>query len=316
MTNEERDIITRFISRVGGASQPGGFGGAATPAPLPPVDREADELIGQLMTQYPEARYRITQMAFVQEAALAEARNRMQQMQAEIEHLRQQCQTAAQGQPSQGQPSPGQPSQGQPSQPQHRGLFGGLFGGGGGAAQGGGPAPVPPQPQQQYAPPPQAGAPQYQPGMFQRSGSGFLGSALTTAAGVAGGLVAGNALMDLFSGNRGGFGGGGGFGGAGVPGSETINNYYGDQGAGGGPGGDPWGAGGAPPVDPGAAVGGADPWGAGGTAPDAGQTDPGQADPGWGNAGTSGTSGTGGAGGTTGGGGGSSTTGGGGGGNI
>ena len=35
--------------------------------------------------------------------------------------------------------------------------------------------------------------------MFQRSGSGFLGSALTTAAGVAGGLVAGNALMNMFS---------------------------------------------------------------------------------------------------------------------
>jgi len=35
--------------------------------------------------------------------------------------------------------------------------------------------------------------------MLQRGGSGFLGSALTTAAGVAGGLVVGNALMDLFS---------------------------------------------------------------------------------------------------------------------
>ena len=36
--------------------------------------------------------------------------------------------------------------------------------------------------------------------MFQRSGSGFLGSALTTAAGVAGGLVVGNALMNAFGG--------------------------------------------------------------------------------------------------------------------
>ena len=53
--------------------------------------------------------------------------------------------------------------------------------------------------------------------MFQRQGSGFLGSALTTAAGVAGGVVAGNALMNLFSGHEGGgggmFGTGGGFGG-------------------------------------------------------------------------------------------------------
>jgi hypothetical protein len=51
--------------------------------------------------------------------------------------------------------------------------------------------------------------------MFQqRGGSGFLGSALTTAAGVAGGMVAGNALMSLFSGRGNEFGGGGGFGGA------------------------------------------------------------------------------------------------------
>jgi hypothetical protein len=46
--------------------------------------------------------------------------------------------------------------------------------------------------------------------MFQqRGGSGFLGSALTTAAGVAGGVVAGNALMSLFSGRGNEFGGGG-----------------------------------------------------------------------------------------------------------
>ena len=42
--------------------------------------------------------------------------------------------------------------------------------------------------------------------MFQPRGSGFLGSALTTAAGVAGGMVAGNALMNLFSGGHAGMG--------------------------------------------------------------------------------------------------------------
>ncbi len=66
--------------------------------------------------------------------------------------------------------------------------------------------------------------------MFQRGGgSGFLGSALTTAAGVAGGVVAGNALMGLFSGHGGGFGGGG-FGGGGMPSETTVINNYGDQG--------------------------------------------------------------------------------------
>jgi hypothetical protein len=38
--------------------------------------------------------------------------------------------------------------------------------------------------------------------MFQRGGSGFLGSALTTAAGVAGGLVVGNMLTNIFTGGQ------------------------------------------------------------------------------------------------------------------
>jgi len=201
MTNEERDIITNFLARVGGgapAGAPAGagpWGGASVPATtqpaLPPVDRDADALIGDLLTRYPEARYRLTQLAFVQEHALAEAHNRLQQMEAEVQQARQ-----AAAQPQQG-----------------GGFFSGLFGGG--------QRPAPPQqgpawnqaaPPPQYAPQPQY-APGVQPGMFQRSGSGFLGSALTTAAGVAGGLVVGNALMGLlephpsYGGGFGGFGG-------------------------------------------------------------------------------------------------------------
>ena len=81
MTNEERDIITQFIARVGGAqaarpSFSGSVPATATP-PLPPVDPEADRFIADLFSRYPEARYRITQLAFVQEHALAEAQNRL-----------------------------------------------------------------------------------------------------------------------------------------------------------------------------------------------------------------------------------------------
>jgi hypothetical protein len=103
-----------------------------------------------------------------------------------------------------------------------------LFGGGRQPQQGGapsGPGPGGPwgqqaPPQQGYyqpnagyppnaGPPPPQYPPNYQQGMFQRQGgSGFLGSALTTAAGVAGGVVAGNALMSLFSPHS-SFGGGG-----------------------------------------------------------------------------------------------------------
>ncbi len=168
MTNEERDIITRFIARIAGA-EGGGFAGsvAATAPALPPIDPEADALIADLFTRYPAARYRITQTAFVQEHALAEAQNRIQQLQAELEQTRASAQAA-------------------PSRPS--GFFGGIFGGGAQQAS--------PGPQPAYQPPPQY-PPNYQPGLFQRQGSGFLGSALTTAAGVAGGMVIGNALMDL-----------------------------------------------------------------------------------------------------------------------
>jgi hypothetical protein len=213
MTNEERDLIAKFIERVaGGSPQPqSGFTGSvpATAPALPPIDREADAHLADLFQRFPEARYRISQLAFVQEQALNQAANRINSLEAELNRARQ----SQQEQPA--QPSPwGTPmAQSAPPQPQQpRGFFGSLFGGGG------------QQQQPQYAPPPQAyqqpqyqqpqyQQPQYQqPGMLGRSGSGFFGSALTTAAGVAGGMVAGNALMNLFEGHHGYEGGYGGFG--------------------------------------------------------------------------------------------------------
>jgi hypothetical protein len=181
MTDEERRIISGYVERVSGAAQPAPaaaspWGGsvpqtqAAPRQPLPPVDAEADRLIGDLFARYPEARYRITQTAFVQEAALVEAQNRIRRLEWEVENAQREGQAAA-------------------AQP--RGVFGGMFGGNRGPQ----PAPMPPPPQPQYPPGynPQA----LQPG---RSGPGFLGTALMTAAGVAGGLVVGNALMGMFSG--------------------------------------------------------------------------------------------------------------------
>ena len=244
MTNEERELITRFVQRVsGGAQGSAGFGASvpATRPSLPPVDPEADRFINQQFDQYPEARYRITQMAVVQEAALAEAQNRIRRLEWEVG----QAQAAAQQAPRGG-----------------GGLFGGLFGGGQRSApppQQGQPFGQPGYGQPGYgqpnygpqgAPPPPQYPPNYQPGMFQRQGSGFLGSALTTAAGVAGGVVVGDALMNMFSGHEGGMGGlGGGFGGGG---GETIveNNYGGAAGA------DPFAGGGADTSS--------DPWSSGG----------------------------------------------------
>jgi hypothetical protein len=204
MTNEERDIITQFIARTSGGSpgspNQGAFAGSvpATVQPaLPPLDREADALIADLFQRYPEARYRITQLAFVQEHALVEAQNRIKRLEWDV----QQAQAAAQQAQQAAQQSA--PRQG-------GGIFGGLFGGGNRnpAPPPGGPGPWGrggPQPYYpQSAPPPPQYPPNYQSGMFQqRGGSGFLGSALTTATGVAGGMLAANALTSLFSGGRG-----------------------------------------------------------------------------------------------------------------
>ena len=75
MTNEERDLITQFVGRVAGPPAAGAGFASSVPqtgaSPLPPVDPQADALLADLFTRYPEARYRITQFAFVQEHAVA-----------------------------------------------------------------------------------------------------------------------------------------------------------------------------------------------------------------------------------------------------
>jgi uncharacterized protein len=232
MTDEERRIITEFVQRVAGASAPAAasspWGGTAagrgsvpsSQPPLPPVDREADALIADLFNRYPEARYRLTQTAFVQEHALVQAQNRIQELEWELENAQR---------------------QGQAAQQSRGGLFGGMFGGGGAR-----PAPMPPRPQP-LAPPGGVNPAMMQPG---RSGPGFLATAATTAAGVAGGLVLGNMLMGAFSGGGAAHAaglGGGAFGQEAVPtsspwtdpGTAAADQGWGSTGAGGQ---DAWGA--------------------------------------------------------------------------
>jgi len=136
MNDQERQLITDFVRRVAGADRSSGgpspWAGQqqqAAPArpPLPPVDRDADGLILELFNKHPEARYRVTQTAFVQEHALAEAQNRIQQLEYELERTRREAQAA---------PSGG------------GGFLGGLFGGGRPAPQ----QPMPPPPQPVHAP--------------------------------------------------------------------------------------------------------------------------------------------------------------------
>jgi hypothetical protein len=231
MTDDERRIISEFVQRVSGAnagaapasSGPwGGMGRSSVPQshpagqpPLPPVDREADALIAELFSRYPEARYRLTQTAFVQEHALVQAQNRIQELEWELENAQRQ----GQAQQSRG------------------GLFGGMFGGG---AQR--PAAMPPRPQP-IAPPGGLNA------MQAGQGGGFLRTAAMTAAGVAGGLILGNMLMGAFSGGgaQAAEAGAGGFGQEAVPASASPWSDPGaaaaDQGWGNtGGGNDAWGA--------------------------------------------------------------------------
>lgn len=256
MTNEERDLIARFIARIGGAPQAavptGGFlsGGSVpqTQPAMPPIDREADAFIGEEFQKYPEARYRITQTALVTEAALAETQNRIKRLEWELEQTKAAAQQAVQQASQQG------------GQQRSGGFFSGLFGGGQQQprpgfpqqgpqpAWGGGFQPTSPPPQPQYAP-------GYQPGMFQGGGSGFLGSALTTAAGVAGGMVVGNALMNAFSGHQGSgnssfASGGGGFGGGSGSGGDGGGSSPWGGAASADAGGSPFDNAGVTPVDP------------------------------------------------------------------
>lgn len=204
MNNDEQHLINQFFERVNGknSTQPNSFGGTNQ---LPPVDPEADRLINDNFRKYPEAAYRITQMAVVQEAALVEAQNRIRQLEWQLQQMQQQIQQLQQTQQNQ---SSQQRSSG--------GFLGGLFGGGNRQQQSqmppgwGGAAPNRPQQNPNMnasygqQPPAVNYPPGYQRGMFNRGGNGFLGSALSTAAGVAGGMMAYNALSGLFSGHHGG----------------------------------------------------------------------------------------------------------------
>jgi hypothetical protein len=167
-----------------------------------PRDPEAERYIADRLRQQPYAPYAMAQAIVVQEQALANLSEQVEQLHAELDSL----QRRPQG-----------------------GIFGGLFGGGArpepsrtpGASPWGRPDPGYAQPG--YAPPGYAAPQAPAPGGFggpwgQRGGGGFLQTAMSTAAGVAGGMIIANALSHAFGGESGaasaqGLGGFGGLGG-------------------------------------------------------------------------------------------------------
>jgi len=209
MTPQEKDLIISLLNRLKQA----GSG---------PKDREAEALIRQAVTEQPDAPYQLVQTVLIQDMALNQAQSRIADLEKQL------AEATARTQPTS--------------------FLGGLAGrtGGAGTAQ---PGPwgqssqLPPfGPWGQQAPPPSAG---YGQGGYTRpdysqqpaptgfasgvsGGSGFLRSAATTAAGVAGGAL-------LFEGIRSMFGHHdaesilGGVAPQPAITETVINNYYGDD---------------------------------------------------------------------------------------
>jgi uncharacterized protein len=176
MTPEERQLITGLFDRMRGY-------------PLAEKDGEAEALISQQVASLRDAPYMLVQSVLVQEHALEQAEARMRELEEQVRDL----QSAA-----------------KPEQPSGSGSFlGGLFGGGRPAAEPArGGTSVPPigsratpsvyDNRQGWGPQ----APGQQPGgpfaqAAQPGGGGFLRSAMTTAAGVAGGVLAANAISNM-----------------------------------------------------------------------------------------------------------------------
>ena len=190
MTPEERQMITGLFDRM---RQQGGVD----------KDRDAEALIRDTLRQMPDAPYMMVQTVLVQEMALQQAQEQVQDLEDRVRSL--EAQTA-------------RPQQSSGS------FLGGLFGGGsrpsavpstgpaGRQSSGFGGAPAPAaRPGSPWGNSSQAAGPggyQQQPmqqgGMApmqqQPAGGGFMKSAMATAAGVAGGMLAANAISNMMNG--------------------------------------------------------------------------------------------------------------------
>ncbi|ACT07466.1 putative periplasmic ligand-binding sensor protein [Dickeya chrysanthemi Ech1591] len=179
MQSEEQRLIDGLFSRLKTAETNTG-----------PRDLKAEQQINEYIRQQPAAPYYMAQAMIIQEAALKQLDQRVKELEAEINRLKQDA--AARPQQSSG------------------GFLAGLFGGGSRSS-----APQPVQPSQPAGygqssgynsqpmgyTPPAAGYGQPAPGYAQPAPSragGFLSGALQTAAGVAGGVVLADMLTGMF----------------------------------------------------------------------------------------------------------------------
>ena len=189
MNNEERDMIAGLFDRL---RQTG----------LAEKDRDAEKLIGQYFRQMPDAPYMLVQTVLIQEHALGQAEERIRDLEQQLAATQPRAASSGSGS-----------------------FLGGIRGGARGAPASGGSVPstggrrmaepepgysspwgAPAQPQQM---PPQQMQPQQVPQQSSGGGlGGFMRGALTTAAGVAGGMMIGDALRGMMGGSSNPLGGG------------------------------------------------------------------------------------------------------------
>ena len=169
MQSEEQRLIDGLFSRLKEAE-----------AHSASRDTSAEERIAQHVSAQPAAPYYMAQTILIQEAAIKQLNDRIQALESQVSQL-------------------------QAAKPSSGGFLSGLFGGGG-SSRGSDPIPGAEQygrpqasTQSQYAPPQQQQ--NYAPQAAARGG-GFMAGALQTAAGVAGGVVLGNMLTNMFSGSH------------------------------------------------------------------------------------------------------------------
>jgi hypothetical protein len=159
----------------------------------PPRDAQAEARIKEHMTRQPAAGYYMTQSILVQEHALKSLDAQNKQQAQQIQQLQDELQRAKSAQPAPASSG---------------GFLSSIFGGGGSrdpqpaqsapASSGGGwreparPGFSQPAPQQNYQ----------QPAPAAPVGSGFLGGAMKTAAGVAGGVLLAEGISSLFHHNQ------------------------------------------------------------------------------------------------------------------
>lgn len=165
MQSEEQRLIDGLFSRLKQAEEQSAQ-----------RDATAESVIAQHVQSQPAAPYYMTQTILIQEAAIKQLNERINALESEAAQLRETRQSSG-------------------------GFLAGLFGGGQSSSLSRGSAPIPgaqnyASQNQNYASAPNAYAP------AARSGGSFMSGALQTAAGVAGGVVIGNMLMNMFSGTH------------------------------------------------------------------------------------------------------------------